>query len=50
MPLAAKKQAPDRDALYVAWESFSTVGDITVRAGTRLRGNHEAAARRDDRG
>jgi hypothetical protein len=41
MPLAAKKRAPDPDALYVAWESFATTGNITVRAGTRFGGDHE---------
>ena len=40
MPLAAKKKkGPDPDAMYVAWESFGTTGaDLTIRAGTKLRG------------
>ena len=44
MPLAAKKKkGPDPDAMYVAWESFGTTGaDLTIRAGTKLRGDHEA--------
>ena len=34
---------PDPDGIYVAWESFGTANpDLTVRAGTKLRGDHEA--------
>jgi hypothetical protein len=44
MPLAARKKPTlDPAAMYVAWESFATTRhDLTVRAGTRLRGDHEA--------
>lgn len=45
MPLAAKKKkdAPDPAAMYVAWETFATFGpDLTIGAGTRLRGDHQA--------
>lgn len=43
MPLIKSKPKLDPEKLYVRWESFGTTRhDLTVRAGTRLRGDHDA--------